>query len=99
MALWVRIRRMDGMTLKQWLKYSGTSIKCLAHDIEVDASTVWRWVHGAPVGKLALANRIHLVTKGAVTSLELESSWAEWVRPAPRKPGKVGRPKKVRAAE
>lgn len=66
------------MTLRQWLRVSGTSVRVFAQQIEVSESTVHRWLGGARVRELYLANRIWLVTRGEVGQLDLESTWAEW---------------------
>jgi len=83
------------MTLEQWMKLTGKSIKGLAHDLEVQESTIWRWMNNTTTPPLRLANRIHVVTEGAVSGLDLETSWVQWKRPKPRQDGKPGRPRKV----
>ena len=66
------------MKLKRWMDVHGYSIPELAEAIEVDQATVWRWLQNKTTPNVRQANRIHVLTRGAVGAMELETAWQDW---------------------
>lgn len=57
------------MTLAQWLKESGWSMRRLARELGVDASAVSRWLRGGREPKARALAAIERLTEGKVTAL------------------------------
>jgi DNA-binding XRE family transcriptional regulator len=69
------------MKLNEWMRVHGYTIPRLAGAIEVDQATVWRWLRGKTCPNVRQANRIAVLTEGAVGSMELETTWVGWEPP------------------
>jgi transcriptional regulator with XRE-family HTH domain len=54
------------MELKKWLKLTDTSIKTFAAKLQVDQSTVYRYVNGELTPRLGTMDDIAKLTKGDV---------------------------------
>lgn len=60
---------VDGpMTLKQWLQATGYSREWLAEQLDVDLSSVGRYVTGARTPRWEIIVKIRDITKGRVTA-------------------------------
>jgi transcriptional regulator with XRE-family HTH domain len=64
------------MTLHEYLAREQINVAELARRLEVDGSTVWRWVVGKRLPSMALLPRIEKVTGGAVRAKDFYPSTA-----------------------
>lgn len=59
------------MKLKKWMKYHNVNISAMAEKLDVDRSSIHKYIDGTRTPCLSKALKIEKITKGKVTCAEL----------------------------